>query len=141
MRLVNGRVAAWGLLALLLLGGCGGIGPDRSSSDSKESELPSRKMARLYLNSDGGSGALYANGPPITPEQVCRLVNELEGTHVDVFIQCASYGTYLLSDTHVGEVYGRGMTEFENPNFRRLAHNVLGLLEQGTDPLEIWARS
>lgn len=139
MRLVNAMVAAWGLLALLLLGSCGGAGLKPSSSDSEESELPSRKTARLYLNSDGGSGALYANGPPITADQVCRVVNELEGTQVDVFIQCASYGTYVLYDTQVGEVYGRGMTEFENPNFGRLAQNVLGLLEQGTDPLEIWA--
>ncbi|MCY3775295.1 MAG: hypothetical protein OXH11_04885, partial [Candidatus Aminicenantes bacterium] len=139
MRLVNGKVAAWGLLALLLLVSCGGAGSERKSINSEESKLPSRQMARLYLNSDGGSGALYANGPPITADQVCRVVNELEGTQVDVFIQCASYGTYVLYDTQVGEVYGRGMTEFENPNFRRLAHNVLGLLEQGTDPLEIWA--
>ena len=139
MRQVDGDVAVWGLLALLLLGSCGGDGPERNSINPEESELPSRKTARLYLNSDGGSGALYANGPPITPDQVCRVVNELEGTQVDVFIQCASYGTYVLYDTRVGEVYGRGMTEFENPNFQRLAHNVLGLLEQGTDPLEIWS--
>ena len=127
------------LVTLLLLGGCGGVGPEQGSNTAEESTAPSRKTARLYLNSDGGSGALYANGPPITPDQVCRVVNELEGTQVDVFIQCASYGTYVLYDTKVGEVYGRGMAEFENPNFRRLAHNVLGLLERGTDPLEIWA--
>ena len=139
MRPVTREVAAWMLVTLLLLGGCGGVGPEQGSNTAEESTAPSRKTARLYLNSDGGSGALYANGPPITPDQVCRVVNELEGTQVDVFIQCASYGTYVLYDTKVGEVYGRGMAEFENPNFRRLAHNVLGLLERGTDPLEIWA--
>ena len=139
MRPVTREVAAWMLLTLLLLGGCGGVGPEQGSNTAEESAAPSRKTARLYFNSDGGSGALYANGPPITPDQVCRVVNELEGTQVDVFIQCASYGTYVLYDTQVGEVYGRGMTEFENPNFQRLAHNVLGLLERGTDPLEIWA--
>ena len=137
-KFVTGQ-ASWMLVAVLLLGACGGAGPAQSSSNSEESAAPSRKMARLYLNSDGGSGALYANGPPITPDQVCRVVNELEGTQVDVFIQCASYGTYVLYDTRVGEVYGRGMTEYENPNFERLAHNVRGLLEQGNDPLQIWA--
>ena len=139
MRLVTRMVAAWMPVILLLLGGCGGSGPGQSSKPAEESATPSRKKARLYLNSDGGSGALYANGPPITPHQVCRVVNELEGTQVDVFIQCASYGTYVLYGTQVGEIYGKGMTDFENPNFRRLAHNVLGLLERGTDPLEIWA--
>ncbi len=139
MRPVTRMVAAWLLAALILLSGCGGSGPERSSDKAEESAAAPRKPARLYLSSDGGSGALYANGPPITPDQVCRVVNELEGTQVDVFIQCASYGTYVLYDTQVGEVYGRGMTELENPNFRRLAQNVLGLLEQGTDPLEIWA--
>ena len=130
---------AWMFLAALLLGACGGTELEQSSDIRDESAPTTEKRPRLFLNSDGGSGALYANGPPITPDQVCRVVDELEGTPVDVFIQCASYGTYVLYDTQVGEVYGRGMTEFENPNFRRLAHNVLGLLEQGTDPLEIWS--
>ena len=86
MRPVTREVAAWMLLTLLLLGGCGGVGPEQGSNTAEESAAPSRKTARLYFNSDEGSGALYANGPPITPDQVCRVVNELEGTQVDVFI-------------------------------------------------------
>ena len=47
---------------------------------------------------------------------------------------CVAYGT------KVGEIYGEGRTEFEVPNFRRWAQNVIGLLKKGEDPLDIWAQ-
>lgn len=94
---------------------------------------------RILFNSDGGSGALYAYEPPISPRQLCRVLNALEGTQVDVFIQCVSFGPFVAYGTEVGEVYGKGMTEFEDQNLRRLAHNIWGLLDAGQDPLEIWA--
>ena len=54
---------------------------------------PSGKPAyRILLNSDGGSGALYAHEPPITDAQLCRVIDALEGTQVDVFIQSVSFG-------------------------------------------------
>ena len=98
------------------------------------------KQYRLLLNSDGGSGALYAHEPPITEKQLRRVIDALEGTQVDVFIQSVSFGSYVAYDTKVGELYGKGHTEFEEPNFRRWAHNVNGLLERGKDPLEIWSK-
>ncbi|MBP86600.1 MAG: hypothetical protein CMJ64_07790 [Planctomycetaceae bacterium] len=99
-----------------------------------------QQQYRLLLNSDGGSGALYAHEPPITEEQLCRVIDALEGTQVDVFIQSVSFGSYVAYDTKVGELYGKGQTEFEDPNFRRWADNVNGLLDLGKDPLDIWAR-
>ena len=98
-------------------------------------------MPGLLFNSDGGSGALFAFEPPITRGQLCRVVDSLQGTQVDVFIQCVSYGSFVVHGTRVGEVYGLDMAddEFENENFRRWAANVRGLLEAGDDPLAIWA--
>lgn len=93
---------------------------------------------RILFNSDGGSASLYAYEPPITHDQLCRVMNELQGTQVDVFIQCVSFGFCVTYDTQVGERYGVGRTEFEDPNFRRWAQNVNGLVEKGEDPLEIW---
>ncbi len=96
-------------------------------------------MAGLLFNSDGGSGALYAFEPPITPNQLCRVINSLEGTGVDTFIQSVSMVGFVTYGTKIGELYGKGMVEFENENFRRLAQNVIGLLDEGKDPLEIWS--
>ena len=98
-------------------------------------------MPGILFNSDGGSGALFAFEPPITRGQLCRVVDSLRGTRVDVFIQCVSYGSFVVHGTRVGEVYGLDMAgdEFENGNFRRWAANVRGLLEAGEDPLAIWA--
>ncbi len=94
---------------------------------------------RILLNSDGGSGALYAHEPPISDKQLCRVINSLAGTQVDVFIQCVSFGPFVSYDTKVGERYGVGRTEFEDPNFRRWAQNVNGLIAKGKDPLHIWS--
>ena len=96
-------------------------------------------MTGLLFNSDGGSGALYAFEPPISSEQLCRVVNSLEGTQVDTFIQCVSDGSFVAYGTQVGEIYGKNMTEFENENFRRWSQNILGLLDAGKDPLDIWS--
>lgn len=93
---------------------------------------------RLLLNSDGGSGSLYAHEPPITPDQFSRVVNELEGTQVDAFIQCFTHGDHLMYDSAVGEIYGKGVVEYETT--RRWAQNVFSLLEEGTDPLELLAQ-
>ncbi len=102
---------------------------------------------RILLNSDGGDAALMAFEPPITPEQLNRAVNEIEGTQVDVFIECIQWSDeQMLYPTKVTEVYAKPITEDHktdfknNPGIRRWAQNVDGLLEQGKDPLEIWAR-
>ena len=108
------------------------VQPTALGADAKE-------PYRILLNSDGGSGALYAHEPPITDEQLCRVIDALQGTQVDVFIQSVSFGSFVAYGTKVGELYGKGRNEFEDPNFRRWAQNVLGLLEQGKDPLAIWA--
>jgi len=129
------------LLTTLLFFGpaCQSTGSDPGSEPPETSVQRPQGKIRLLLNSDGGSGSLYAHEPPITLQQVCRVLDELEDTQVDVFIQCISYGSFVAYGTKVGEVYGKGMTEFKNPNFRRWAQNVLGLLEKATDPLDIWA--
>ena len=100
---------------------------------------PSRDTShyRLLLNSDGGDGSLYAHEPPISPQQFTRVVDELEGTQVDAFIQCFTHGDHLLYDSAVGEIYGRGVETFEHRSNRRWAHNVFSLLERGLDPLEV----
>ena len=102
---------------------------------------------RLLLNSDGGDAALMAFEPPITPRQLCRAVNELEGTQVDVFIQCIQWSDeQMLYPTQVTEVYAKPISDdhkrdFEkHPGIRRWARNVDTMLEAGRDPLEIWSR-
>ena len=85
--------------------------------------------------------------PPITPRQLCRAVNEIQGTQVDVFIQCIQWSDeQMLYPTQVTEVYAKPISEdhkrdFEKyPGIRRWAKNVDALLEAGQDPLEIWSR-
>ena len=126
-------------LALTLLG-VSGCGETDSGTELLGPEGRSRLDARILFNSDGGSGALFAFEPPITPDQLCRVVDALEGTQVDVFIQSISFGPFVLYGTKVGEIYGQNLGQFKLENYRRWALNVLGLLEQGLDPLDIWAK-
>ena len=117
------------------------------SSYENAGEARRQGQFRLLLNSDGGDGALMAFEPSITPEQLCRVVNEIEGTQVDVFIQCVQWSDeQMLYPTRVAEVYAKPISEdherdFEKyPGIRRWARNVDSLLEAGRDPLEIWSR-
>ena len=95
----------------------------------------------LLFNSDGGSAALYAFEPPITHDQLCRVIDSLAGTQVDVYIGCVSEGSFFCHDTKVGEVYGFDTAddEFESQNFRRWSVNVRGLIQSGNDPVTVWA--
>jgi len=98
---------------------------------------------RILFNSDGGTGALYHFKPPITPKQLCRVLNELEGTHVDVFIQSVNHGNDLfLYPTKVAELYGATIKdgEYKEKRFRKWALNVRSLLDAGHDPLVVWAK-
>ncbi len=117
------------------------------SSQPLERSQSSPGKLRILLNSDGGDAALMAFEPPISPQQLNRAVNEIEGTQVDVFIECIQWSDeQMLYPTKVTEVYAKAIsedhkTDFKNnPGIRRWAQNVDSLLEDGKDPLEIWAR-
>ena len=119
----------------------------KPSSSEDGSETQRQDKPRLLLNSDGGDAALMAFEPPITPRQLCRAVNEIEGTQVDVFIQCIQWSDeQMLYPTTVTEIYAKPSSEdqkrdFEKyPGIRRWARNVDSLLEAARDPLEIWSR-
>ncbi|MAE66947.1 MAG: hypothetical protein CMJ18_22030 [Phycisphaeraceae bacterium] len=100
-------------------------------------------MHGILFNSDGGAGALYHFEPPISPEQLCNVVNQLVGTQVSVFIQSVNHGNdQFLYDTKVAQVYdGRHVPggKFEQDNFRKWALNVRSLLDRDLDPLALWA--
>ena len=132
------------LVLIFVTSSCAVQGP---SSSETRGETRRQGQLRLLLNSDGGDGALMAIKPPITPDQLCRVVNEVEGTHVDVFIQCVQWSDeQMLYPTRVAEVYAKPISEdherdFEKyPGIRRWARNVDSLLDAGQDPLEIWSR-
>ena len=137
-----------GLLIAPLLSGCS-IQESNPAETGGAAPLETRRPGglRLLLNSDGGDAALMAFEPPITPRQLCRAVNEIEGTQVDVFIQCIQWSDeQMLYPTQVTEVYAKPISEdhkrdFEKyPGIRRWARNVDAMLEAGEDPLEIWSR-
>ena len=132
------------LVAILVTSSCAVQEPTSSETGS---DTRRQGQLRLLLNSDGGDGAMMAFEPPITPDQLCRVVNETEGTQVDVFIQCVQWSDeQMLYPTRVAEVYAKPVSEdhlrdFEQyPGIRRWARNVDSLLESGQDPLEIWSR-
>ncbi len=137
-----------GLLIAPLLSGCS-IQESNPAETGGAAPVETRRPGglRLLLNSDGGDAALMAFEPPITPRQLCRAVNEIEGTQVDVFIQCIQWSDeQMLYPTQVTEVYAKPISEdhkrdFEKyPGIRRWARNVDAMLEAGEDPLEIWSR-
>ncbi len=135
------------LLIALLLSGCS-IQESNPAETGGATQEETRRPGglRLLLNSDGGDAALMAFEPPITPLQLCRAVNEIEGTQVDVFIQCIQWSDeQMLYPTQVTEVYAKPISDdhkrdFEkHPGIRRWAKNVDALLEAGQNPLEIWS--
>ena len=136
-----------GFLGFLWMSGCSFPEPSTESGGGGPVDSPQEGRLRLLLNSDGGDGALMAFETPITPGQLCRVVNEIEETQVDVFIQCIQWSDeQMLYPTRVTEVYAKPVSEeqrqdFEQyPGIRRWARNVQALLEAGQDPLEIWSR-
>jgi hypothetical protein len=137
-----------GLPVALLLSGCS-IQESNPAETEGATQVETRRPGglRLLLNSDGGDAALMAFEPPITPRQLCRAVNEIEGSQVGVFIQCIQWSDeQMLYPTQVTEVYAKPISEdhkrdFEKyPGIRRWARNVDAMLEAGEDPLEIWSR-
>ncbi len=109
-------------------------------------EKPGRPTSpRIIFNCDGDSTTLSHFKPPITPEQLCRTLDELKGTQVDVFVQCMNRGDDTFSHrTKVGEIYGRNVTEWNEGAIRkgmkRIAENTWALLDAGHDPFEILAK-
>ena len=88
------------------------------SSYENAGEARRQGQFRLLLNSDGGDGALMAFEPSITPDQLCRVVNEIEGTQVDVFIQCVQWSDeQMLYPTRVTEVYAKPISEDHERDF------------------------
>ena len=137
-----------GLPVALLLSGCS-IQESNPAETEGATQVETRRPGglRLLLNSDGGDAALMAFEPPITPRQLCRAVNEIEGSQVGVFIQCIQWSDeQMLYPTQVTEVYAKPISEdhkrdFEKyPGIRRWARNVDAMLDAGRDPMEIWSR-
>ena len=99
-------------------------------------------MSGILFNSDGGSGALFHYEPPITPQQLCHVVDQLAGTQVTVFCQCINDGDdQFLYPTKVAQIAdGRHVEDdtFDEDNFRKMHLNIRSLLERGLDPLDIW---
>jgi len=112
---------------------------------------------RIIFNCDGDSTTLAHFEPPITPRQLCRAVDELKGTQVDVFIYCINRGDDTFSHrTNVAEIYGLGITEWDVPlkyrslpgyetarrkvlAMKRMADNTRALLDAGYDPMAVLA--
>jgi len=109
-------------------------------------EKPGRPTSpRIIFNCDGDSTTLSHFNPPITPEQLCRTIDELKGMQVDVFVHCMNRGDDTFSHrTKVGEIYGRNVTEWNKGAIRkgmkRIAENTWALLDAGHDPLDILAK-
>lgn len=120
------------ILALLfLVGGCG------ETPDSSESP------PRIVFNSDGTGLTLSEFTPVLSPEQLCRVINELEETPVDVFAWCPDLaGDVVTYPSKVAQVgYGERVSDQEwdrfHPRMRRQGENVSGFIAAGNDPIEI----
>ena len=70
----------------------------------------------LLFNCDGDSVSLAHFEPPITAAQLCRPIDELSGTAVNVFIHCLNRGDDTFSHrTKVAEVYGENVDSWDLP--------------------------
>ena len=100
------------------------------------------KKLRILFNSDGGTPVFYYFSAPMSPKQLCRTLDELEGTQVDVFLPCPQFSDdQFWYPTKIGEIYdGRYIKDgkFEDEDFKRVANNVKSLLVRGIDPMKVW---
>ena len=101
----------------------------------------------VLFNHDAGAGSLTQFEPPITAEQVCRQLNELEGTSVGVFLFCCNIGgDVFLYPTKIGERCGAVITDWSavhkkyRNELRRTKGNLKFLREAGLDPIRIVRR-
>ena len=98
---------------------------------------------RLLFNCDGGASSLSFLKPPITPDQLCRPINELEGTGVDAFLFCVTFGGDMqLYPTKVSEMYGHRESDrnVKAQWARNAAANLNSLLKAGHDPVRVLQR-
>ena len=101
----------------------------------------------MISNHDAGAGSLTQFVPPITPEQVCRQFNELEGTSVGVFLFCCNIGgDVFLYPTNIAECCGANISDWNavhkyyRNELRRAKGNLEALRKAGLDPIEIIQR-
>ncbi|MBN2296409.1 MAG: hypothetical protein JXM70_28530 [Pirellulales bacterium] len=106
------------------------------------------KKPMVLFNHDAGAGSLTEAEPPITQKQVCRQLDELEGTSVGVFLFCCNIGgDMFLYPSKVGETCGAFKIADWNilhPKYRneirRTTQNLKHLSQAGLDPIEIIQR-
>lgn len=92
------------------------------------------------FNVDGCSSSISNFPPPITLEQLCRPVNELEGTSVDVFIHCVNLGGDAYNyPSKIGEMYGQWIRDWSGvpPHMKNQGENLKSLVDRGHDPIEV----
>ena len=99
-------------------------------------------MQRLLFNSDGDSLTLSHFSPPIDHRQLCRVLDELVGTAVGVFLYSLNRGGDTYSHfTSAGEVFGAKVSRWDGvmARVRRKAENIRRLHAAGIDPLAVMA--
>ena len=75
----------------------------------------------LVFNSDGGANSFASTTPSMSTRDVCRELDELDGTGVTVFAWCPNVGGNLfLYATERGEVMGDNIDDWDavNPYLR-----------------------
>ena len=95
---------------------------------------------RILFNCDGCSCSISNFPPPITLEQLCRPVNELANTQVDVFIHCVNLGGDAYNyPSRVGELFGQSVTDWSgvHPRLKVQADNLKSLVDAGHDPVAV----
>jgi hypothetical protein len=96
-----------------------------------------RQTPRIIFNSDGDIH-FRCHQPWINSDQFFRGLNELEGTHVDVYCYCfAGGGDIVRHPSKIAPLLGEDLKDLENvPNsFRLDIENTRMLLETGKDPM------
>jgi len=112
------------------------VGPRQSL----QAQIPSG----LLFNSDSGVLAHY--DPPITMDQINRILNQMKGTQVSVFLPCVNFGDdTFVYETKAAEQYdGCYVKTFEDTKWgkfcKKWAENIQALRNAGHDPLRIWEK-
>jgi len=108
-----------------------------ASAARKHPDVP-----RILFNTDGGAAAFYRFQPDTIADGLEFLINDLDGTQVDVFMPCFQHGDDdFWFPTRVAQYFGQyhdGKFLEREKHFKQAAENIRALIDEEVNPMVVW---
>ena len=95
------------------------------------------ELPRIQYYTDGRHPLIYMYEPPMQPEEMAHVVDEVAGTPVQALHFCLGDGRTVLHDSETTELWGDNVEAWPHVIFHRAYRNAQQLIERGHDPLRV----